>query len=423
MVWRRREPVYHEDMVSNAFRTFAREALVLWAGLFLITAASVGQPVDPPAVAIRVAALRGPVEIVRDGEAQSLTPGAVLRPGDRIQTGTGAAVAIEFPPPGGQAMTWADAIVLGPETLAALSSPIPNMVEVEQGVIRFAARNPSGRPGFTVRFGERVMTGIFSDAIVRWNATSDDMVVMVGSGETVMQSGTRRLRTGAGQQRLVEQGKIRGVKSIVEGGWIAHVRPLELDGFDPVPPAPWVDETLPLGDGDRRYVQLATSHGSILMELDLDAAPQTAASYLRYMNEGFYDGTIFHRIVTRDMVAVQAGGVLRALERRPRSGTPFPNESSNGLKNVRGAVSVGPTRLPEHATSDFYISVKDNQRLDDAAGPRGIGVVFGRVIWGMDIVEAMSKVETSAQGALFQVPVEPITIRKAREVTRQSLER
>ncbi len=160
-------------------------------------------------------------------------------------------------------------------------------------------------------------------------------------------------------------------------------------------------------------VRLRTSEGDIVLELDRDKAPISVNNFLRYVDDGFYDGTIFHRVVKR--FVVQGGGFLPGLERsEPRA--PIVNEASNGLKNVRSSLAMARTTEPNSATSQFYINLKDNPDLDFRAGNPGYAV-FGRVVQGMDVVDRIADVQVETRDGFENVPVEDVVLERAERVT------
>jgi peptidyl-prolyl cis-trans isomerase A (cyclophilin A) len=142
-----------------------------------------------------------------------------------------------------------------------------------------------------------------------------------------------------------------------------------------------------------------------------DKAPKSAANFLEYVNSGFYDGTVFHRVIKGFMI--QGGGMTPDLVQKPTRG-PIPIESNNGLKNVRGALSMARTPNPNSATSQFFVNVVDNPFLD-YPGQDGAGyTVFGSVVDGMDVVEKIRNVETGTKGMYQDVPTTPVVIKSAR---------
>lgn len=160
-------------------------------------------------------------------------------------------------------------------------------------------------------------------------------------------------------------------------------------------------------------VLLATSAGDIKLQLDAEKAPKTVANFVEYVKAGHYDGTVFHRVIGNFMI--QGGGFTADLKQKPTR-APIPLESRNGLKNERGAVAMARTSVPDSATAQFFINVVDNPRLD-YPNPDGNGyAVFGRVIEGMDVVDAIRAVETTTSGGHQNVPVKPVLIKSARIV-------
>jgi peptidyl-prolyl cis-trans isomerase A (cyclophilin A) len=174
---------------------------------------------------------------------------------------------------------------------------------------------------------------------------------------------------------------------------------------------------LPLGAGEKaggpKYVELKTTKGSIVLELDEEKAPVTVANFLRYVKEGFYDGTIFHRVIPR--FVIQGGGFTPDMTKKEIHETII-NESSNGLKNARGSVAMARTRKPDSASSQFFINLFNNYRLDYAGENRPGYTVFGKVIDGMPVVDAIAQVKRKDVGMFSDVPVEPIVIESARIV-------
>jgi peptidyl-prolyl cis-trans isomerase A (cyclophilin A) len=160
---------------------------------------------------------------------------------------------------------------------------------------------------------------------------------------------------------------------------------------------------------------LRTSMGDITIELYPDKAPKSVENFLQYTKDGFYNGTVFHRVIGNFMI--QGGGFTKELTQK-RTRPAIQNEAGNGLSNLRGTVAMARTNDPHSATAQFFINVVDNKRLDsttDANGATFFGyAVFGKVISGLDVVDKIKAVETSAQGPLpSDVPKVAITIEKA----------
>jgi len=156
-------------------------------------------------------------------------------------------------------------------------------------------------------------------------------------------------------------------------------------------------------------VRLATSLGDIVIELDAEKAPKSTDNFLKYVKAGHYDGVIFHRVIETFMI--QGGGMKPDLSEKPTR-PPIPLESGNGLSNLRGTLAMARTGDPNSATAQFFINVVDNQRLDKSEGRDGYAV-FGKVVEGMDVVDKIKVVPVQNKGMHQNVPVTPVTIKKA----------
>lgn len=160
-------------------------------------------------------------------------------------------------------------------------------------------------------------------------------------------------------------------------------------------------------------VQLKTSMGDIVVELNDAKAPKSAANFLQYVRDKHYDGTVFHRVI--DGFMIQGGGMDANLNEKPTR-APIPLEASNGLKNDRGTIAMARTGNPNSATSQFFINVVNNDMLN-APKPDGHGyAVFGKVVKGMDVVDKIRAVATGNRGMHQNVPTTPVTILSATEI-------
>jgi peptidyl-prolyl cis-trans isomerase A (cyclophilin A) len=170
-------------------------------------------------------------------------------------------------------------------------------------------------------------------------------------------------------------------------------------------------------DSQSNIVSLETSMGTIVIELDRQAAPVTAKNFLEYVEAGFYDGTIFHRVISGFMI--QGGGLTADLKKK-NTRSPIVNEARNSPSNTRGTIAMARTNDPNSATSQFFINHKDNAPLDyvDRAHPGY--AVFGKVTQGMDVVDAIASVKTTTRSGMQNVPVEPVIIKSARVVPQQN---
>ena len=163
-------------------------------------------------------------------------------------------------------------------------------------------------------------------------------------------------------------------------------------------------------EGSRPVVTIRTSQGIVRIEMYPEIAPKTVANFLRYVESGFYDDTVFHRVI-EDFV-VQGGGFTPELVMKP-VGKPVRIETKKGMQNERGTVAMARRWGKDTATSQFFFNLKDNANLD--RGARQIGyTVFGRVIEGMDVADRISRVQTSRRGPMEDVPILPVFLESAR---------
>ncbi|MBR9911876.1 MAG: peptidyl-prolyl cis-trans isomerase [Gammaproteobacteria bacterium] len=158
-------------------------------------------------------------------------------------------------------------------------------------------------------------------------------------------------------------------------------------------------------------ITLHTNFGDITLELDFDKAPKTAANFLQYAEDGFYDGTIFHRVINNFMI--QGGGMTADMSQK-KTRAPVENEADNGLTNDTYTVAMARTMDPHSATAQFFINVSDNNFLNHTGkNSQGWGYcVFGKVTEGTDVVDKIKGVKTGSQGGHQDVPVDAVTIDK-----------
>ena len=161
-------------------------------------------------------------------------------------------------------------------------------------------------------------------------------------------------------------------------------------------------------EGKNPMVLMSTSMGDIKIELYEDKAPVTVKNFLGYVNDKFYDGTIFHRVIPNFMI--QGGGFDKDMKQKPTK-APIKNEAANGLKNDAGTVAMARTGDPDSATAQFFINVVNNDGLNRPK-PDGHGyAVFGKVVDGMDVVHKIEHVQTTTKGMYQDVPAEPVVIK------------
>ena len=159
-------------------------------------------------------------------------------------------------------------------------------------------------------------------------------------------------------------------------------------------------------------IKLETNLGDITIELDSEKAPLTAKNFLEYVNSGYYDNTLFHRVI--DGFMIQGGGFEPGMKQK-QTRAPIQNEAANGLKNEKYTIAMARTSDVHSATAQFFINVADNASLDyTSSTPRGFGYcVFGRVLDGKDVVDKIRKVKTGSRSGHQDVPLEDVVVRKA----------
>ena len=159
-------------------------------------------------------------------------------------------------------------------------------------------------------------------------------------------------------------------------------------------------------------IRLTTNFGNIDIELNFDKAPKTAANFEQYVKDGFYNGTIFHRVI--DNFMIQGGGMTADMSEKPTR-DPIENEAANGLSNDRYTIAMARTMQPHSASSQFFINVKDNDFLNHTSPtPQGWGYcAFGKVVAGQDVVDKIKTVKTGSRGYHDDVPLETVLIEKA----------
>lgn len=165
-----------------------------------------------------------------------------------------------------------------------------------------------------------------------------------------------------------------------------------------------------------RFVELHTNRGMIRAELDDIKAPKSVENFLAYVASGHYDGTVFHRVIQGFMV--QGGGFAPGMTQKPTT-APIPNEANNGLKNQKYTLAMARTNAPHSASAQFFINAADNGFLDHKSeSPQGWGyAVFGKVVEGTEVVDAIERVKTGHRGGFDDVPLEDVVIERAVEVT------
>jgi cyclophilin family peptidyl-prolyl cis-trans isomerase len=164
-------------------------------------------------------------------------------------------------------------------------------------------------------------------------------------------------------------------------------------------------------------LKMTTNLGELTIELFEKEAPISSQNFLDYATSGFYDGTIFHRVI--DGFMIQGGGFTSDMQQK-KTKAPIKNESSNGLENKRYTLAMARTSVPDSATCQFFINTSDNGFLDKSQAQDGVGyAVFGKVVAGMDVVDQIGKCKTGISGGMKDVPVKAIVIQKVEVLAQQ----
>ncbi len=157
------------------------------------------------------------------------------------------------------------------------------------------------------------------------------------------------------------------------------------------------------------FVTIETNYGKIVLELNAEKAPISVANFLSYVDEGFYNDTVFHRVIPQFMI--QGGGFSSDLKKKPGH-APIKNEAANGLKNLRGTIAMARTSVVDSATSEFFINHADNVPLNHKVRDYGYAV-FGKVITGMDVVDKIASVKTIRKNYVFaNLPVDEVLVKR-----------
>ena len=192
---------------------------------------------------------------------------------------------------------------------------------------------------------------------------------------------------------------------------LASALPASAQEEAPAAKEPTAATKAPAAPATNPQVVIETSMGTMVVELFADKAPKTVENFLGYVASGFYEGTIFHRIIPKFMI--QGGGFTSDLVKKANR-APVQNEADNGLTNQRGTLAMARTGQPHSATSQFFINTVDNDSLNHSGkNARGWGyAVFGKVVEGMDVIDALSAVKTGTRKRMQDVPFEAVTIKK-----------
>jgi cyclophilin family peptidyl-prolyl cis-trans isomerase len=200
---------------------------------------------------------------------------------------------------------------------------------------------------------------------------------------------------------------------------IARAQDATLPPAEPAKPPAQPEPAAPTQENKLVYYRMTTSMGDIVLELNAEKAPISTKNFGAYVDKGFYDGTVFHRVIENFMI--QGGGFTPEMQQK-KADPPIKNEWKNGLKNKRGTICMARTQIADSATSQFFINVKDNAFLDDPRDGAAYAV-FGRVVGGMDVVDKIKDVKTGVRGGHQDVPVEPVVIKKVAKITKEEADK
>ena len=444
-----------------------------------------------------VGAVGTPQLIRADGSRVRLALGVSPPIGSAVETDESSHVAIVIAPTTGAAAEQADVLLLGPQTRVRFAAagldgdeaPGKPVIEavVERGTYRALVRQAEADSAYVLRIGARRVLLRGADLIGTFNPEKDDAGFLLDKGRLTIEAGERKIRLKGGMMRTIEGGRVLGARALAQSRWDEAIAQTAVPGVDmtqvkaavvkpgaesataatpgqkPAAEGPTDREKPairqsdgqetarqgPRGDDPTRisatnqrpgatrreiveeyiYVRMQTTKGDIILELDRGRAPITVDNFLTYVETGFYQGTLFHRVMST--FAIQAGVYTTDWEKK-KTGPPIKCEWPNGLSNRRGTIAMERQGRPDSATSHFFINVTNNPVLDNPPGRSGYAV-FGKVIAGMDVVDAIK--DTPVQWSRVNEreraePVEPIVIEEvevippeAAEAARQAVEK
>jgi len=473
------EPVKMSVLARHVFGFFALIALLAAAGHAADTKPERGAAEAGAASAplLRVAGVVGTPELIgADGSRTSLAVGVSPPLGSAVQTDEHSHVALVIAPTMSTAAEQADVLLLGPQTRVrfadagadgdkASGKPAIEAV-VEHGTYRALVRQAEAEAAYVLRIAAHRVSLRGADLVGTVDSEKDDASFLIRKGRLTIEAGARKIRLKEGMMRAIEGGRILGARALPQDRWAKAAAQTTVPGVDLTQVKAAVvkaaDQSTSAASPDREkekptirrsdeqetarreppsgtperisysarrpgasgeelvedyvYVRVQTSMGDIVLELDRARAPITVDNFLAYVETGFYSGTIFHRVLSN--FAIQAG-VYTADGTEKKAGPPIKNEWPNGLSNRRGAIAMARPRGPDSATSEFFINVRNNPVLDDPPGRSGY-TVFGKVIGGMDVVDAIK--DAPVQKSRFNTrertePVDPIVIEEVEVVS------
>lgn len=374
----------------------------------------------PEVPTARVLGVAGQVTVANEGgEARPLPVGHELDLGQTLTTGPDGRAALELMNVGLERAARGIHVSVGPKGGIERLVPAecseygpPTVLRLNGGLCRIDADNVGEGAPILVLIGSLTIDVRGADVLFNYEPAKAKMTCLLDKGELTVPIGERRIRVLERKKRTFFGDQPRGSSGFEKQEWD------DLAGRMLVPGVWWTDPAK-VGAKEFVHVRVVTNHGEIVLELNAVKAPISTANFLFYVDKGFYNGTIFHRVVPNFMI--QAGGYDVNYRRKATADT-IANEWQNGLKNERGAIAMARKGgQPDSANSQFFINVKDNTGLDRPQRDGAGYAVFGRVISGMDVVDAIAAVETGASRLNpneRSEPVETVLIERMERVER-----
>ena len=359
--------------------------------------------------------------------------GATLAPSHAMETGADGRAALSLGGGGGEEDQRQFVVVLGPNShlrLLASEGDEKVVVHLVHGSLRFVQPlGRTGEAGLLIGSGKLADGSVAPPLMVRGSDLFASYIQADHAGTVAVQRGEIEARIGA--RRIVFRPMMMrdmrmtgpaGARGISPADWAVLVEPLSMPGVSLPGVAAAVGSAAATGaagpagaesgtDGpDLQYFRMETTLGNFVLELDATRAPISTENFAHYVDSGFYVGTLFHRVVRRGIKVIQGGGFTRGMQPKQPDRSGIRNEWRNGLTNDRGTISMARTPAPDSGTTQFFINTGGNPSLDRPDAQGAAYAVFGRVVSGMDVVDAIQAVPTMTRGRHGDVPAEDVVI-------------
>jgi len=424
------------SIVTRPCRRFASAGGVLAACLGWVVTAAVGS-------GFTIDHAEGQVQVTTGSQTQAAEKGSTLSANQTLSTGADGKAALSLAAPSGDGNAKRLVVLVGPNSrvhcVADFDESVP-VLHVKDGAIRFVqpTETPRTAAGLLVGPLERadgtpvdpiMIRG--GDLIARWMASDSVGTMAVQRGEVEAFVGSRRIVFRPMMIRDMRSTGPSGARAMGSADWAMMADPLAISGIAlpgvasvvagaaATPDAGDSDAAAPAGE--YLYFRMETTKGSFVLELDGKRAPISTENFAHYADTDFYDGTIFHRVVRTGIQVIQGGGFTRGMELRRPGRQPIANEWQNGLKNERGTISMARLPSPDSATSQFFINTSHNVALDRPDARGAAYAVFGRVVSGMEVVDAIQAVPTMTRGRHGDVPAEDVVITRVARLTDEEI--